>query len=313
MSGPTVFLFTLKNFPPGPTETEHIDGLILSHNRNGFTETQGFAYIINPSMREYIKIPGNISNARCTLFPRTFLCYCFGYDPLGNDHKVLHIRVVNVAKGESECEIFSLARFAWKKIGPVVFPFDLEKDDWKYGFKKSVCVNGAIHWLLERKHVIGMFDLKEEKFSVMPLPYPKVPHDVNYGLVQHLNHPYLIKINGCLAVICHEHFYARKQLEAWVLENYENRVWVYKTITFPNNWREWSTHYLMDTIHTGEIMLGLDRTWRADCLSVPFYDMHKQSFRFVELTLFPTCLSSFEVDFLGVRGYVESIFRLTRQ
>ncbi|KAA8532807.1 hypothetical protein F0562_033076 [Nyssa sinensis] len=193
-------------------------------------------------------------------------------------------------KAKAECQIFTLGTESWRKIDPV-FPFDIKGRDWLFGSKYSVCVNGAIHWLIQSENFIAAFDLREESFRIMPLPHATIPSGKLY----------MIQINGLLAVIC------PNMMEMWVLEDYENRVWIAESIIFPS-----SCAFPRGTIHTGEILLTPQRISR-DGVFIPFYDMKNGSFRIVEITLFPELLSAVDdVEITCTGDYIESILALRR-
>ncbi|KAI8558822.1 hypothetical protein RHMOL_Rhmol04G0126200 [Rhododendron molle] len=140
-------------------------------------------------------------------------------------------------------EIFTLGTHSWRKIDAVppspYFPF---------GFG-GICVNGVIYWRSTStkpsstidKEVIVAFDLKEERFRVIPLPDGPSAK------------PCLRELGGQLAAC--EDFPEDVPEELWILEDYENWVWVKVIITPPRNFVFADYFHTNGAIQTGEILL----------------------------------------------------------
>ncbi|KAA8532794.1 hypothetical protein F0562_032827 [Nyssa sinensis] len=262
--GATTHLFTLPNSNSDPCVSLHLNGLFLVH-RTGFSCINPSIYICNPSTREIAKLP---STGPIVYSPSVqHVCYNLGLDLSTNEYKVLNIRVRNLRcpeKMQAECEIFTLSTNSWRKIDPV-FPFDVKGQDCFHGWcKESLCVNGIIHWMIWSKKVIVAFDLKEEKFRVLPLPPAAIPFEefTSDDFPVKSNTPYMIQINGLLGLICHEHVLKRNSMEIWILEDYKNQVWIEERIAFPSGWAELGRPYPCGAIHTGEILLTPQRISR---------------------------------------------------
>ncbi|KAI3783579.1 hypothetical protein L1987_42663 [Smallanthus sonchifolius] len=100
-----------------------------------------------------------------------------------------------------EIMIFSLSSLSWRKID-VDLPVDIV-GDWKHG----VCVNSVMHFILPN----NAFDLITEKFTIISIPVDAIgdaTYRINYykGLNTRVsNQPFLMKINGFLGLMCHNH------------------------------------------------------------------------------------------------------------
>ncbi|CAL5419060.1 unnamed protein product [Camellia sinensis] len=155
------------------------------------------------------------------------------------------------------CEIFTLGTDSWRKIYPV-FLFNAMVLAWLYGFQQSVCLNNAIHCILCCKGIIVAFDLRDENFRVIPLPRADI---ASANLKTNLVHgialsarPYLIQVNGLLAVICSEHE-EQNMIEMWVLKDYHSELWIMQSITFLSSWADLVCPLPYGTIYTGGVLL----------------------------------------------------------
>uniref|UniRef100_A0A5B7BE74 F-box domain-containing protein n=1 Tax=Davidia involucrata TaxID=16924 RepID=A0A5B7BE74_DAVIN len=303
--GTTAHLFTLSNSNSDPPVSSHLRGLFLIHP-SGFTRLNTSVFICNPATREIARIPAT-GPIVCSPYPQAHVCYNLGFDFSTNEYKVVNIRVLNLirpSERKAECEIFSLGTRSWRKIDPV-FPFNVKGEDWLCEwFKGSVFVNGGIHWMLWSKKVIAAFDLRDENFRMIPLPRATT-------ITVRSKTPYMIEINGLLALICHEHVLERNTMEIWILKDYQNQAWIEERITFPCPWVELESPYPSGAIHTGEILFTPQRTSR-DGVCIPLYDMNTRSFRIIEISLFPEWLCR-DYVVICASGYTESILSLRRK
>ncbi|KAK2966934.1 hypothetical protein RJ640_002119 [Escallonia rubra] len=320
----TTHLLTLPKSGSDPAESEHINGLVLFRRRNGLSDPNSFAYICNPSTRQILKLP-KVASIDTSVPYIAYYCYnLFGFDPIANEHKVLNIVIPRAygLDGKATCKIFSFKTFKWRKV-EAVLPFDAIGANLSFWQSDEVgdvrpqvgvCVSGVLHWMLKFVDGIMAFDLKEEKFSVIPLPPDALPANylATHGIFVSVNHPYLIQIDGVLALVCCERFAKRKIIEVWMLEDYGKQVWVKETITFQDRWTKKGTPYPMDVIYTGEVLLR-PHTISGNRMRVPLYDRKKKSFRFVEITLAPEWLSQIDVEYGCARGYAESILSLRKK
>ena len=162
-----------------------------------------------------------------------------------------------------------------------MLPFDPKK---YVNGGESVCVNGAIHWLTRYGDSIVAFDLKDEKFRLIPLP--RDYKDLNFDAFR-FQFERLFELGGCLALISDNATQHHFTLELWILKDYNNHVWVKESICFPFRWRKQGQPIPIGTIPTGEILLkplSLDENATAWVL---FYDMEGQSFKKIDITGLP--------------------------
>ena len=101
-------------------------------------------------------------------------------------------------------------------------------------FGKSVCINGAIHWVTQFGNYIFAFDLKDENFRLISLPH-------NYKAENfkplHFEFNQLIELCGCLALVNYKYSGDRFRddeyiCQFWILKDYHNHVWVEDKLAF---------------------------------------------------------------------------------
>ncbi|XP_071711643.1 putative F-box protein At1g19160 [Rutidosis leptorrhynchoides] len=324
-SGPVTHLTTLDHTPISLkrefTEAEHLNGLILFNSGNGFVQNN-FAFVINPSTRKVFKLPGPASVPSYT-YGKVHICYFFGFNESTNEHKILNIRMLDIVSvvpfrpTTIEIMIFCMSSLTWRKID-VDLPFDVTGDDhWYVGTKRSVCVNSVIYVMLETRNQILTFDLRTEKFSIINLPIGSFVHqmDKRYwkkGMnIVTRNHPFLMKINGFLGLICRGLEMEYNEIVVWILQDYENRVWVRETVTFSDSWFLLDGPFPLNPVILRPIPLA-QRSLAKDVINVPLFDMDTRSMKSVEYVLGCQSLRSSSVRFDHVRSYVESICPLKR-
>ncbi|KAG5552277.1 hypothetical protein RHGRI_010380 [Rhododendron griersonianum] len=134
------------------------------------------------------------------------------------------------------------------------------------------------------KEVIVAFDLKDEKFRVIPLPEgPSVM-------------PRLRELGGHLAAC--EDYPENVPEEVWILEDYENWVWVKVIITPPRDFDIADGFLTNGAIQTGDILL---HTPPESCsfptsVGIYYYDWKKSSVRRIDITGLPLS------EFIDPRG-----------
>ncbi|KAF3955134.1 hypothetical protein CMV_019621 [Castanea mollissima] len=210
----------------------------------------------------------------------------FGFDPLTKTHKVLrpkwtvaipepYPRVIQMV-----CTVLTLgcsSNGSWRKvkINPEL-PFPSVK---YMSVGKSVCIDGVIHWLPQYGNSIVAFDLKDEKFRLIPRP-----HDYKAeNFILPLNR--LIELGGCLALVADKYKYAKRDdsiLQLWILKDYHNRVWFKEKFCIPFYWGDCQP-FPIGTIPSGEIIL---KALKITCWVI-FYDMEGQGFKVVDITGLP--------------------------
>ncbi|KAI3706108.1 hypothetical protein L1987_76364 [Smallanthus sonchifolius] len=147
--------------------------------------------------------------------------------------------------------------------------------------------------LLNSFHILT-FDLRTEKFSKISTPDDVANHGFN---------PRIIKINGCVGVVCQVD---SNVMNIWLLQDYENRVWVRETVTFPEPWIELDGPFPIESVNMDEIIFFSTRlAWNT--LSVHVYNMKSRCFRSVQLTLNQPFLCLNDVEFDQIKCYGESI------
>ncbi|KAH7866914.1 hypothetical protein Vadar_026627 [Vaccinium darrowii] len=137
----------------------------------------------------------------------------FGFDPSTKKYKVLHISRVkkqstrgDLELSHCECEVFTLGTHSWR-----------------FGYN-GICLGGVIHWRNFTSEsssrpvdeVVVAFDLKDERFRAISLP--RGPSRM----------PLLVEIGGHLATC--EEYPENEPDELWILEDYDNWVWVEERI-----------------------------------------------------------------------------------
>ncbi|KAJ0570202.1 putative F-box domain-containing protein [Helianthus annuus] len=294
-------------------EAEHLNGLVCFTSANGRL-TPNDAFVLNPSTRNIFKLPVTYGSSSSEVYT----CYLFGFDESRNEHKVLNIRISGDKRFEPsavEILIFSMSSYSWRKVN-VELPIDVARDHLYFYIKRSVCVDSVIHFMLVYSFDILAFDLRTEKFSKISPPRDVVPRDMRTTytwdgkVFAKYNHPRLIKINGCVGVVCHDRVVESNEMDIWMLQDYESCVWVKETVTFPESWIKLDGPFPLDSINTDEIIFSPSRLSRY-VISVLIYNMKSRHFRSVQVTLkHPLC--SERVEFDQIKCYVESIVPLQR-
>ncbi|CAL5419068.1 unnamed protein product [Camellia sinensis] len=224
---------TLPDSTKHHSMSKNLNGLLCLHHPNRITSqlqntfhSDNSMHICNPSTREIVKLPVNFQTPKFSVHVRLWI--------------------------KAESEIFTLGTDSWRKIYPV-FPFDVMVLAWLYGFQQSVCLNNAIHFILCCKGIIVAFDLRDENFRVIPLPRADI---ASANLKTNLVHgialsawPYMIQVNGLLAVICYEHV-EQNIIEMWVLKGYHSEVWIMQSMTFLSPWADLVCPLPYGTIYT---------------------------------------------------------------
>ncbi|EXB41582.1 F-box protein [Morus notabilis] len=130
--------------------------------------------IWNPSTRRYRRIADTEFEAPDDNLPCIqFIVYGFGYDPIGNDYKLVRMVQFYGDNGQdsfdSGVKIYSAKLNTWKRIRD--FPYYLR---YKRGF--GVLSNNALHWVVSTKplsdvsNLVFAVDLVTEEYREVPLP-----------------------------------------------------------------------------------------------------------------------------------------------
>ncbi|KAM2986028.1 hypothetical protein FF2_006361 [Malus domestica] len=229
-------------------------------------------HIFNPCTREgeSIALP-HTSSASST----TYVTHHFGFSPLTNKYKVLQVqKFVRAGSIHFMFNIFTMGINLWKRIEADLnnLPFDPHSCLF---YEASVCVNGAIHWMNGSQNMIVGFDIEDEKFSRVI----QLPKDYNLFRVDQ----FMVEVGGRLALGDRVQLMRQNIMRLWILNDYENQVWVKESFKFPIHWRELGYPLRFYTIHTGELLVQFPRlnTDQVDlaCMRVHLYDMKSESFR----------------------------------
>ncbi|KAJ0570191.1 putative F-box associated domain, type 3 [Helianthus annuus] len=202
--------------------------------------------------------------------------------------------------------IFSFSNYSWRKIN-VDLPDGVTTWRWWFGTKNSVCVNSTIHLLLRNPLQILAFDLTTETFSIVNM-HPEAAPDT---ILTSIPNAQFLKINGLLGVACYDPWAMNptNKMDIWMLQDYQNRVWVRETIPFAQIPYGPRGPYPFDSITMDEIIFS-PRVLSKNLISVPIYNMKTRCFKSIELTLGHRFLSPKSVSVEEIKCYVESLIPL---
>ncbi|KAL5805214.1 hypothetical protein ACOSQ3_032014 [Xanthoceras sorbifolium] len=167
-------------FPWMESETELV--CIGSYNSLLCITTDEYAelFVCNPSTRECKQIPD---------FDYYDASHGIGYAESIDDYKYVRI----YADAKKGIDVYSLRKDSWTNV----------QNDFrgKYTLVWGVTLNGAIHWMFTGNGptVIGAFDLVEEKFKTLPLPYDNLKSNYfSYKIGVVNDHLFLIIQKSCV-------------------------------------------------------------------------------------------------------------------
>ncbi|KAJ0940208.1 putative F-box domain-containing protein [Helianthus annuus] len=263
------------------TEAHHFYGLVSFalvkySSRGEYYYHQIF--VVNPSTHNIFKIPD--PDPDFSKYPLQG-CYLFGFDESKNEHKILIITGI-FESGTLEILIYSMSNYSWRKID-VEPPIGFHRGSLVLGFRGdyiNVCVNSVVYLLLLDTCDILGFDLRTEKFLIINTPQGVIDHKVQSHF-----HPDLIKINGCIGVVCHDddHVLEKNGMNIWVLQDYENRVWVREIIIFPESLIKLGCPFPMNSVNMDEIIFSFSKL-SGNVLNVHVYNRKSRCFKSVQLT-----------------------------
>ncbi|KAI5352855.1 hypothetical protein L3X38_005747 [Prunus dulcis] len=202
--GAEIFQFPNDYF----TDVQSVHGLVCASAHSNSV------FILNPTTRQSIQLP----HSRVIETREPLVTYGFGYIPSTNEYKVdpRHL-----------------------PFDALAYAFDSYNNILRHS--GSVCLNGAVHWIYEKKKLIVAFDFREETFKAIPLPedYDQeiadyfdqdANHYIGDGNPDDYCHPSMVKVGGCVAVIV-DMSWKRDKIMLWTLKDYHNHVWVKETIS----------------------------------------------------------------------------------
>ncbi|KAJ0615644.1 putative F-box domain-containing protein [Helianthus annuus] len=288
------------------TEAQHLNGLVcfaLVKYCSGDDCYYAQIFVVNPSTHNIFKLPEQVPD-----FSNSRGCYLFGFEESKNEHKILIITDI-FKSGTLEIMIYSMSDYSWRKIDvepPIGFHWDslAFKVD---GYCISVCVNSVVHLLLLDTYDILGFDLRTEKFFIINAPQGVIDYEAQSNY-----YPDLIKINGCIGVVFHDrdHVLEKNGMDIWVLQDYENRVWVREIIIFPESLIKLGCPFPIDSVNMDEIIFFSFSKLSGNVINVHVYNRKSRCFKSVQLTpghQFPL-LRTF--DFGHISCYVERMVPL---
>ncbi|KAM0024036.1 putative F-box domain-containing protein [Helianthus debilis subsp. tardiflorus] len=308
--GPVTHLMTLDN--PNYihfSDPVHLNGLVFFTCTN-WAYGKYNQYVLNPTTRKTFELPHSASLTDRGHGPH---CYLFGFDESRNEHKILMVRRL-LFPPKVDVMIFSITNYSWRKIDsecPVAFKWcTLYRD--VYG---SVCVNSVVYVMPRGSSDILAFDFRTEKFSMIGTPPGFVPREptTRYSwdgkLLYNGNKAVLIKINGCIGVVCHDNVVQSNKMHIWILQDYENSVWFREVITLPEPWIELDHPYPLNVANMDEIIFSSSEV-SGNVISLPIYNKKSKRCKVLRFTLGDEFLSPKTVEFKQIKCYAESIMPL---
>ncbi|KAJ0940215.1 putative F-box domain-containing protein [Helianthus annuus] len=310
--GRLTHLMTLdKDYTFDIAQVEHLNGLVFCSSFNYLAKSNlVYTFIVNPAMHKTFKLPDPPDHSLTNnTYGIASVCCFFGFDESNNEHKILMIRKL-LQPPTLEFMIFSMSTYSWRKIDvepPIGFSLII---------RTSVCVNSVIHMMPFRSVDILGFDLRTEKFTIINTPQGVKPHKSSSEYTIHRqtwpisNKPRIIKVSGCVAVACHDRVVDTNKMHIWILQDYENHVWVKEIITFPTSWIDLAMPYPLDSVNMDEIIFSSSKLPRNNVTSVLIYNRKSRCFRTLQFTSDHQKFCSDLLKFCDIRCYVESLLTL---
>ncbi|KAK9072021.1 hypothetical protein SSX86_008453 [Deinandra increscens subsp. villosa] len=311
--GPVTHLITFDDsYDTDYTAAEHLNGLVCFTCTKLFSGNDSVhAFIVNPSTRQMFKIPHPPYKTNYR-----HICFLFGFDECRNEHKILVVRKA-LRSTTVDFMVFCMSNYTWRKINADP-PADFSWDRLSCDLDAGVCVNGVVHMmLLDSSFDILGFDFKLEKLSFIRVPQAVVPR-VNVTLYHRngqdfmkSNKPFMMNINGCLGVVCHDSVTERNEIHVWILRDYDNRVWVKEIVTFPESWIEVGSPLPLPVdVYMDEIIFS-SRKVSGNVIRLHVYNMKTRCFKSLpQVTLDDQFVSSENMRFNHIKCYVENIMPL---
>ncbi|KAJ0615648.1 putative F-box domain-containing protein [Helianthus annuus] len=290
------------------TEAQHLNGLVCSVLVKYCSDDDCYypqIFVVNPSTYKVFKLPQQ--DSEFSMYPVEKGCYLFGFDESKNEHKILIIR--KSYTHIMEIMIYSMLNYSWRKIDvepPIGFDWDSLVFEVR-GDYINVCVNSVVHLLLLDTCDILGFDLRTEKFLIINTPQGVIDHKA-----QSHYYPDFIKINGCIGVVCHDddHVLEKNGMNIWVLQDYENRVWVREIIIFPESLIKLGSPFPLDSVNMDEIIFFSFSKLSGNVINVHVYNRKSRCFKSVQLTPGHQFPLSRTFDFGHISCYVERMVPL---
>ncbi|XP_062009189.1 F-box/kelch-repeat protein At3g06240-like isoform X1 [Rosa rugosa] len=173
----------------------------------------------------------------------------FGYDSTSNDYKV--ILASHTSSNEFDVVVFTLKSGSWRKLGRLN-----RYSEVSWVSLAGCLVNEALHWVLEEEDDrlitsrIVSFDLAEEKFYEIPLPFPPSPVDRPTSTAE------VGILNNCLTL----YFQTMscepgRNFKVWVLKDYGvKKSWI-EVISIPSEVLDVEYMYMTCISENGEVLM----------------------------------------------------------
>lgn len=199
-----------------PIEVEHSIIYAVSNPVNGLVvifrhvSSTCHNYLLNPATRELAKLP----QAKSTTFSINHCEIGFCFDVTTGEYKLVKIDQ-RESTNRFTCEVLTIGSQKWRYVG------ELPCRIW---FAEAPFLNGTLYWRAnishDPYHVIGAlaFDIKEEKFRVLPIP---VHFPTNLNRV----HFCLFKSGGQIFIAEASSSPNKHLLRIWMLKDGENPEW----------------------------------------------------------------------------------------
>ncbi|KAJ0807665.1 putative F-box domain-containing protein [Helianthus annuus] len=232
------------------TEAQHLNGLVCSVLVKYCSDDDCYyqqIFVVNPSTHKVFKLPQQ--DSEFSMYPVENGCYLFGFDESKNEHKILIIR--KCYTHIMEIMIYSMLNYSWRKI-------DVEPP---IGFDWDSLVSAV---------TTSMF------FLIINTPQGVVDHKA-----QSHYYPDLIKINGCIGVVCQDDDHV---LEKNGMNDYENRVWVREIIIFLESLIKLGCPFPIDSVNMDEIIFFSFSKLSGNVINVNVYNRKTRCFKSVQLT-----------------------------
>ncbi|XP_076918315.1 F-box protein At1g30790-like [Bidens hawaiensis] len=243
------------------TGSEHLNGLVFLTTKN-YCFNYHEAIIVNPSTRKIFKTFYGAS-------VEDHIKFFFGLDESTNQHKILGMCGVG-STPTIEIMVVSRSNDPWRKIDS---SFGIGLNLWYRDIENSVCVNSVIYMMLRRNVEILAFDLRTETFSILKVPLDDMATTRN----NYRKKSYLIKINGCVGVVCVDSVVETNEIYIWILKDYEHHAWVKKTVVFPESWKALGCPVPSDTVSLDKIIFSVSDS--TNVISTLIYNMKSGCFK----------------------------------
>lgn len=199
------FEFPFKSMNPFFTIVGSCNGLLcLSDDRVYYMNT---IILWNPCIKKSVLLPKpNMIYGSYGSFTQ---CLGFGFDPVGDDYKVVRITYVDLAS-KPQIEVYKLSSGVWQDMSYLALEYVV------YTRSRHVYLNGAAHWTagyMDSHDVVVLFDMSREVFRTMILPVRVVGNDP-------LSSHDLGVYRGCLALALWKVSGAEPRLCVWVMQEY---------------------------------------------------------------------------------------------